>query len=119
MFEKLKSVFKFVPAIPLLTKSAERLAYKNMIRTGDPTEFIRMLDNDEIRMIRKDTWTWVSANGVIHVYNDIYGPEVKLGGISALIDCNGEAYGLSYEDGKRVYNAIWDSCDRSRRMAHV
>ena len=116
MFERLKSIFHSVPVISAPLKSAERLAYEEMRTTHKVDEMCRMLDSGEIKMVRKNTWTWVSENGVIKVYNDIYGPEVKMGHIDALVDCNPDAYGLSYEDGKRLYESIWAACDRSRRM---
>lgn len=116
MFERLKAVLQSVPVISAPIKSQERLAFEKMVESGEVSEFVSMLDDGEIKMIRKDSWTWVSENGVIHVYNDIYGPEIKLGNVDALVDCNPDAYGLKHEDGERVYDAIWAACDRSRKM---
>ena len=47
-----------------------------------------------------------SPFGNIHVCMDIYGPEVKIKGYNELLDICPSAYGLTHDQGHRLYTAI-------------
>lgn len=49
---------------------------------------------------------YVAEVGLIRVCVDIFGPEVKVGFNSHLLDCCPDAYGLTREEAKRLYDAI-------------
>lgn len=53
----------------------------------------------------KHRQSWSLSKG-ISVYDDIYGYEVKVGGIDYLLDCAPSAYGLKKEQAEELYAAI-------------
>jgi hypothetical protein len=107
----IKSLFTFMPSV---IPSKENLAL-NAMKDGNITPIVELMTGPTI--FNNSNRSQISASGRITICHDIYGPEVKIDQ-GELLDCAPSYYGLSYDDGQLVYNAILGNASRARKWGN-